>query len=195
MLLRNTIIYCFIFESEVFFLYKTCVTCPKLGISCDGANLITMPAAELLEWCKLRKKHLGWSNAYLSEQSLVPKGTIDRLFSADPTDFRHETLRPIVTALVGGKPGSNPCPDPFDLSAAHLREIIDIQKADINDLNQRLQAGKLAHDNDVEYYRRQHREQRKINVVLGVALVVLLAVVAGLFAYDALNPNIGWFRY
>lgn len=176
-------------------MYKTCISCPKLGISCDGANLYTMPAAEMLEWCKARKKHLGWSNGYLSEMSTVPKGTIDRIFSSDPTDFRHETMRPIVTALVGGKPGSNPCPDPHDASAEHLREIIDIKTAENADLQKQIEEWKARHVDNIAYYRRLYCVLRKITVALVVVLVMLLLAVAGLFAYDALNPNVGWFQY
>lgn len=193
-MLHESAKYCFTYESEVFFLYKTCVTCPKLGISCDGANLITMSAAEILEWCKLRKKHLGWSNAYLSEMSLVPKGTIDRVFSADPTDFKYETMRPLITALVGGKPGANPCPDPFDHSAAHLREIIELKSAETADLQKRLDEWKSRHVDSIAYYRRLYCVLRKVTLVLGGLLALALCFIIAMLIYDLMTPGVGYFN-
>lgn len=174
--------------------YLTCVSCNKIGISCDGANLLTLPAPELLEWCRLRKKYLNWSNAYLSERSGVPKGTIDRIFSSDPTDFRHETMRPIVTALIGGEVGLNPCPDPLDASAMHLREIIDIKSAEVDDLQKRLDEWKARSESSVAYYRRLYCILRKVTIaVVGLFLMVLIGLVT-LFVFDIMHPEIGFFH-
>ncbi len=93
-------------------MYLECVSCPKLGNTCDGPNFMGRSAAGVLEWCKARKKHLGWSNAKLAEESNMPKGTIDRLLSGEHLDFKYETIRPMVKALVGGSFDGNPCPAP-----------------------------------------------------------------------------------
>ena len=70
-------------------MYKDCLNCPELGVTCDGPNFVAMTAAEILEWCKLRKAYLKMSNAKLSEISGVPKDTIDRLLSGEHLDFKY----------------------------------------------------------------------------------------------------------
>lgn len=94
-------------------MYKECITCDKLGTDCDGGNLIALPAKELVEWCKLRKAHLKMSNAKMAELANMPKGTIDRILAGEGTaDFRYESIRPLVKALLGGSFDGIPCPDP-----------------------------------------------------------------------------------
>ena len=90
-------------------MYFECVHCPKIGCLCDGPNFLALPSRDLLEWCKQRKALLKWSNAKLAEEAKMPKGTVDRLLSSDPVDFKFETIRPILKALIGGSWGSNPC--------------------------------------------------------------------------------------
>lgn len=36
-------------------MYRECINCPKLGVSCDGEEQLIMPRAEILEWIRLRK--------------------------------------------------------------------------------------------------------------------------------------------
>lgn len=96
-------------------MYDECITCDMLGRLCDGPNFISMPAADLLDWCKRRKQHLGLSRERLADLSGVPLGTINRLLSGTHYDFRYETLRPIIMVLIGGTLSGNPCPSP-DLS-------------------------------------------------------------------------------
>jgi hypothetical protein len=60
----------------------------------------------MLEWCRIWKDRLGWSNATLAVKSNVPKGTIDRILSLtkgelDKTDVKLVTVRPIICALTG----------------------------------------------------------------------------------------------
>lgn len=93
-------------------MYSECLDCPKIGKSCDGPNFFAMSTPELLAWCKARKANLHISNARLSELSGMPKGTIDRLFAGEHTDFRYETIRPLLKALTGGAWSGNPCAAP-----------------------------------------------------------------------------------
>ena len=101
-------------------MYDECITCDKLGRLCHGPNFISMPAADLLDWCKRRKQHLGLSRERLAEMSGIPLGTINRLLSGTHYDFRYETLRPIIMVLLGGTFSGNPCPSP-DLSEENER--------------------------------------------------------------------------
>lgn len=193
-------------------MYKECLTCPKLGISCDGANFIAMTAHELLEWCKLRKHRLGLSNASLADLSGVPKGTIDRVFSADTNDCKYETIRPIVRALVG-EWTNRPCPTPEDAKKDE-RLIADLKRAETENGKlcseiERLQ--QFIHEQTVQYgddmakvrantenalilFKAQMRGKNIAIVVLAAALAVVLSSVIGVLVYDMLNPNVGWFR-
>ena len=92
-------------------MYEQCIKCPKVGVSCEGPHFFTMPAEDLLEWCKERKKFLKLSNEKLAELSGIPKGTIDRLFSGEHLDFKFETMRPIIKVLAGGEFVEAPCPE------------------------------------------------------------------------------------
>lgn len=175
-------------------MYKECISCPKLGVSCDGANLMALSSTELLEWCRERKRLLNYSNAKLAEISGAPKGTIDRLFSQEPSDYRHETMHIIVRALVGGEIGGNPCPDPNDTSNQHLKEVIEMQKEEIADLKRRIQIHKEEHKRDVDYYRKAYSGLRRTTICLVALLAVILMAAVILLLIDNANPDIGWIR-
>lgn len=81
---------------------KNCVHPSKACIS----YLMTLSTRDMLEWCRIWKDRLGWSNATLAVKSNVPKGTIDRILSLtkgelDKTDVKLVTVRPIICALTG----------------------------------------------------------------------------------------------
>lgn len=140
-------------------MYRECITCPRLGVTCDGPNFVALPAAELLEWCKLRKVHLKMSNAKLAELSGMPKGTLDGLFSGDRHDFRYESIRPVVKALVGIDWASNPCADPHDPAAdEHLKNTIKVLESENAKLRQRLEEAETKHHLDLERVKTEGRE-------------------------------------
>lgn len=181
-------------------MYSECVTCSKIGISCAGPKFVAMSAPELLAWCRARKSHLKLSNAQLAEKSGMPKGTIDRLFAGEHIDFRYETIRPLVKALVGGELSGNPCPAPHDDNNAELLERIEKLKAD----NARLQ-GQAEHierhyDEELKFMRAQldyeHSAGRNIRIALIVVTVLLcitfLVIIAALIV-DRLNGDMGFF--
>lgn len=120
-------------------MYDDCITCDKLGCSCDGPNFVAMSAVELLDWCKRRKQHLGLSRERLAEISGVPIGTINRLLSGTHYDFRYETLRPIIKVLVGGSFDGNPCPTPDILIKTIMDENARL-KAELQQLSSPTQA-------------------------------------------------------
>lgn len=91
-------------------MYKKCATCPKLGITCNEFDLLAMSTDEMREWCRWRLVWLGWTRVRLVAESNTPKSTIDRFFSNEPCDFKFETFRPIVKALIGGEKVEHPCP-------------------------------------------------------------------------------------
>ena len=147
-------------------MYTECITCPKLGVYCDGPNFVAMSAIELLEWSKARKKHLGLSNAKLSELSNMPKGTIDRLFAGHHLDFKYETVRPMLKVLVGGQFNGDPCPNPED----HTAEL-QLENEKLKD--------EYKHDRDeyiemIKVLKGQIRDIRTAVISLGVALGIAL---------------------
>ncbi len=84
---------------------EKCNNCTRPSKACIS-YLMTLSTREMLEWCRIWKDRLGWSNATMAVKSNVPKGTIDRVFSlakneGDVTDVKLSTVRPIICALVG----------------------------------------------------------------------------------------------
>ena len=84
---------------------EKCNNCTRPSKSCIP-YLLTLSTRETLEWCRIWKDRLGWSNATLAEKSHVPKGTIDRTLSHvkdehDTTEVKFITVRPIICALIG----------------------------------------------------------------------------------------------
>lgn len=192
-------------------MYKDCLSCPKLGISCDGANFLAMTAHELLEWCKLRKNRMGLSNADLAEMAGVPVGTLNRLFSSDMIDCKYETVRPIVKALVGDWT-RNPCPTPGEAKKdehliaelTRLQEENEKMKKHIIDAEDRHSKIVTQHHEDMAkvrnntenalvLFRSQIRTKNIAIAVLATALGIFIAVLLGLYVYDVVNPGIGWF--
>lgn len=84
---------------------EKCNNCVRPSKACIS-YLMTLSTREMLEWCRIWKDRLGWSNATLAAKSNVPKGTIDRILSLtkgelDKTDVKLVTVRPIICALTG----------------------------------------------------------------------------------------------
>ena len=158
-------------------MYDKCFNCHKLGVACDGPNLFALPSREILEWCKQRKSKLQLSNAKLAELSGTPKGTIDRIFAGD-SDFKHDTIRPIVRALIGSELSGNPCgmdSDTAKLEAENARLLREL------DLTNRLLAEKERH----------MREHNPFNyTLLGLCIVVVL-MLGTYMMFDLTNPYFG----
>lgn len=189
-------------------MYQECITCPKIGISCDGPNFMAMSAPELLAWCKARKAQLHLSNATLAELSGMPKGTIDRLFAGEHMDFRYETVRPLVKALVGGKEWSgSPCDDPSDSERAELLEKIhhlenelihrDEKIRSLQETNTSLQTlvtnSNARYTTDKDFLRGELKRKNKIIAILSVIIgVETIAIMAALIV-DRLNDDMGFF--
>ena len=139
-------------------MYKECVNCDRIGVSCKGPTFVAMPAAEILEWCKLRKGHLKLSNKKLAELSNIPEGTIARLFAGEHIDFKYESIRPILMILVGGSFDGNPCPAPIAADDHKQKEIIERLQADNAALKETVQTYEHMHHEDMQELREEHRQ-------------------------------------
>lgn len=89
--------------------YNICVSCSRIGQTCDGPNFLAMSVDRWCEWCKLRRDYLEWKNATIAEKSGVSKITIDRIMYGDTKDLRITTMQAVTKALVNGAWGQSPC--------------------------------------------------------------------------------------
>lgn len=89
--------------------YNICISCPKIGQTCDGPNFLAMSVERWCEWCHLRRDHLKWKNQTIADKSGVSKITIDRIMAGDAKDLRITTMQAVTKALVNGAWGQSPC--------------------------------------------------------------------------------------
>jgi predicted transcriptional regulator len=89
--------------------YNICISCAKLGQSCDGPNFLAMSVERWCEWCRLRRDHLKWKNQTIADKAGVSKMSIDRIMAGDVKDLRITTMQTVTRALVNGVWGQSPC--------------------------------------------------------------------------------------
>lgn len=119
--------------------YNACLNCVYIGKKCDGPNFLAMSVERWCEWCKLRKKYLGWTSDYVAERANVSKVSVDRVMRGDVKDMRISTMQAVTKALVNGTWGQYPCvmaatgmdeSEAATKQCARLYEEIDKIKAD-----------------------------------------------------------------
>lgn len=190
-------------------MYFECVHCPKIGSLCDGPNFLAMPSNDLLEWCKQRKALLKWSNAKLAEEANISKGTVDRLLSSAPVDFKFETIRPILKALIGGSWGSNPCgveDAPMDSSMMEraskleeenktLKEQLHFYIQDVKDIKQENREKIDFLLKELSYVKLASRGMKRAVIALSVLAFVLFAMIIAALVVDHMNPDMGFFWF
>lgn len=189
-------------------MYRKCALCARLGEDCEGSNLISLTSSELMEFCKQRKKHLGWTNAELAEKSGVPKGTVDRLFSGEHPDYKYETIRMLVKAFVGVDFFEEYCPDEVDVQESknlsmkmeHQQDVIKRLEADKNTLQDDrttmrrfMDEKSLEYRDQFEFMRKQIEVRNRAIVGLVIAVAVLVSAIIGALAYDKMNTDMGFF--
>ena len=89
--------------------YNICISCPKIGQTCDGPNFLAMSVERFCEWCKLRRDYLGWKNQIVADKAGVSKISVDRIMAGDSKDLRISTMQAVAKALVNGVWGHSPC--------------------------------------------------------------------------------------
>ena len=89
--------------------YNICISCSKLGQSCDGPNFLAMTVERWCEWCHLRRDHLKWKNQNIADKAGVSKVSVDRIMAGDVKDLRITTMQAVTRALVNGVWGHSPC--------------------------------------------------------------------------------------
>lgn len=200
--------------------YNKCITCEALGVSCDGPNLTAVSTERFCEWCRLRKEHLGWSNAKLIEISGVSKSTVDRVIAGTAQGIYGETKSRIACALIygvssdGNAWGQHPCAmaaGEGNLSAEQYRQELDALKEQyekrIAELTEN-DRGKIDFlKQQVEFNENQMKEKDILLKERGDFLrakdriIALLASLLGLSVFvivialliDMMNPSVGFF--
>lgn len=89
--------------------HNICISCPKIGQTCDGPNFLAMSVERWCEWCHLRRDYLKWKNQTIADKTGVSKISIDRIMSGDVKDLRITTMQAVTKALVNGSWGQSPC--------------------------------------------------------------------------------------
>ena len=174
---------------------RKCVSCDRLGKNCGGPDFYLLSPSELTEWCKARKKYMGLSNAKVSELSGVPRGTVDSFFASARPDFRYDTIRNILVALIGGPYDGDPCraAQEDDKEAEKLLKEMDAMQDEIAQEKQH-------HAEDIAFVKAQLvHEQLRVKglrrsvIALGVLLGVTLMLIIVALLIDKFDPNVGFF--
>lgn len=167
--------------------YNKCIACPNLGKRCDGPNFLAMSGERWVEWCKLRKDYLGWSNQNLSDLSGISKPTIDRILAGHGGDIRNSTMEAITKALVNGSWGQFPCADPnpgegdqvTEKEVELLRGEKEYLKRIVDDLQ-----------NSIKWYKQSlHWHKWMIGIFAGISALFAIWLIV-----DLASPGVGWFR-
>ncbi len=86
-----------------------CISCPRIGQTCDGPNFLAMSVERWCEWCRLRRDYLGWKNQNVADKANVSRMSVDRIMAGDVKDLRITTMQAVTKALVNGSWGQSPC--------------------------------------------------------------------------------------
>lgn len=89
--------------------YNICISCPRIGQTCDGPNFLAMTVERWCEWCRLRRDYLKWKNQTIADKTGLSKVSIDRIMNGDAKDLRITTMQAVSRALVNGTWGQSPC--------------------------------------------------------------------------------------
>ncbi len=89
--------------------HNICISCPRIGQTCDGPNFLAMSVERWCEWCRLRRDYLGWKNQNVADKANVSRMSVDRIMAGDVKDLRITTMQAVTKALVNGSWGQSPC--------------------------------------------------------------------------------------
>ncbi len=125
----------------------------------NWSGIVTLNPAELVKWCKVRKKELSLSNQDIADKTGVPAGTIDRIFSGNYSEFRYSSIQPVIAYLIGFNKDT---PEPEDEESEQAQYyyntiegyklIVENKNHEINQLT--LQIEKLS--KEVEFLKREN---------------------------------------
>ena len=197
-------------------MYTKCIDCNRLGKTCSGPDFYLLSAEELIAWCKRRKEHLRLSNAKIAEIALMSRGTVDNLFAGTHTDYRYESIRPVLKVLIGRTVTEEMCnTSPDNCEAEKLKSALASAEAEnakmkseldhIRTENEYLKTA-LSHEQkqseqNTNYLREQLKDahaldkaRKRVIFFLLAALIGVLCAIIAVLIWDKMHPNIGFFR-
>lgn len=136
--------------------YNLCLNCVHIGKRCDGPNFLAMDVERWCEWCKLRKRYLGWTSDYVAERANVSKISVDRIMTGNVKDLRISTMQAVTKVLVNGTWGQYPC-----AMAATESEASEVTSAQCTRLYEEIARLKADHKAELDALRTDH--ERKIS--------------------------------
>ena len=122
------------------------------------------------------------------------------MFAGEHNDYKYETVRPLVRALVGGELGENPCPAP----STGLEEKITALEIENGSLREQIKQVEKEYDDEIDELKGDHKDETKFlrgqikgkNTTIGVLSMLLtltLGTIIGFLIYDYLNLDVGFF--
>lgn len=187
--------------------YEKCLDCPELGKTCDGPNFLAMETAELGEWCKTKlSQRQGITYDRVAAETGVSKSSIHGFLNGTHTDYRLDTIRPILKLIVGGNWDNNPCGSLNNSEKANYEETIrqlerEIEhrdqtiahyEKDMEELKVMSRNANSRHSHSQDFLRGQIRKKDRVIYILAIALglVLLLAIVQ--LVVDKIDPTKGF---
>lgn len=186
-----------------------CASCERLGVSCAGPQFIAMEPAELTSWIRRRKAVMGLTIDDIAARAGVSPTTINRMLSGTWTNYRLESVSPILQVLLGGSWPALSCAAETGQEMFALRDRVHHLEGELSAT--RDSAGQLhesAQDNadalraqiaqlleQIDQLRRQLARYRHLAYALGIALFLGMFAMILLLLYDLSNGNVGYFLH
>ena len=188
--------------------YEKCLTCKQLGTTCDGPNFLAMDAVELGHWCDEKRKQIpGLTYDKLAADTELSKSAVYGFLHGAHTDYRLETIRPIVRRITGGKWDDNPCGNLTNSERAQMEEKVRALEKEIAWRDEKIQD--LQHNfasmqtlvantnarntTDKDFLRSQIKSKNKAIITMSICLGITTAVIIAALIIDRLNSGVGFF--
>lgn len=201
--------------------YNRCIKCEHIGIKCDGPNFLAMSHERFAEWCRIRKEHLGWTNAIIAEKSGMSLASVNRILSGTADGMNTTTMQAITKVLVNGSWGQYPCAsiEPEQVIVYQDNPELLAREAKAIDECNRLRddlafarsddSAKISHLKDQIAFLREQlrskdlllneraeflRKKDKLIYLFAIMFVSLAFLIIATLIIDFLNPGIGFLR-
>ena len=191
--------------------YEKCLTCSDLGAACDGPNFLAMDTVEMGHWCNEKRKQIpGMTYDKVAAETGISKSAVFGFLNGTHSDYRIETIRPIVKLIIGGKWDDNACGNlsnsekaQYESQILQYQQKIETYEKNIAFLkdqvsfkeNQMHEKDKLLAERGIFIAERGAFMKRKdrIIAILAVLLGITLAVIITMLIIDAMSPDVGFF--
>ena len=161
-----------------------------------------MSPEELTDWMRRRKAALGLTNDDIATRAGVSIATVTRVFGGPGSNYRIETLSPILQVLLGGSWPAVICAAESGQQTSALRDRVHHLEGELSatrsSAGQTYDAAQDTIDSlraQIDVLLMQLRQQRRLTYALGIVLFFLLISVIGLLLCDLTNGAVGFFRH